>query len=403
MGTEILACSRLGEPRRCNQGVQRPITGDRVLDSRLMRVIAILTLIGLLGTASESRARQDSSGVEQLAQEGWTAVQAERFGDALTAFNTALESAPREPTLWLGAGAAAFMLGRDDQAQAALEQALDLNPQLVEAARFLGELYHRRGQVERAITLYADALAVAPDDAHLAEKLEDWEREDAIQSRFHQSRGAHFRVLFEGPTDDALARRIVEMLDSAYRDVGAALRTYPSVPINVVLYTQEQFQDLTRLPAWAGAAYDGQIRVPVQGAMKSGRRAELRRVLTHEYVHAMVAQLGGRMVPVWLNEGLATALEPGGVDRASATVASVSGRPSLRSLHGSFAGLAGAGASIAYAHSALAVDRMIGLRGASAVVLLLKDLAQGASFDQAFHQRIAVRYDEFDRMVKNQR
>ena len=186
MGTKILACSRLGEPRRCNQGVQRPITGDRVLDSRLMRVIAILTLIGLLGTASESRARQDQSAVEQLAQEGWTAVQAERFGEALTAFNTALESAPREPTLWLGAGAAAFMLGRDDQAQAALEQALDLNPQLVEAARFLGELYHRRGQVERAINLYADALAVAPDDAHLAEKLEDWERAELRRVLTHE-------------------------------------------------------------------------------------------------------------------------------------------------------------------------------------------------------------------------
>ena len=67
------------------------------------------------------------------------------------------------------------------------------------------------------------------------------------------------------------------------------------------------------------------------------------------------------------------------------------------------AGLPGVSASIAYAHSALAVDRMIGLRGASAVVLLLKDLAQGAAFDSAFHQRIAVRYDEFDRMAKNLR
>ncbi len=372
-----------------------------VLDSRLKRVPTILTLLVLLGVANESRALQDPSAVEQLAQEAWTALQAERLGDALTAFDTALELAPREPTLWLGAGAAAFMLGRDDEAQAALEQALDLNPQLVEAARILGELYHRMGQVERAIALYTNALVVAPDDAHLAEKLGDWEREDAIQSRFHQSRGAHFRVLFEGPTDDALARRIVEMLNGAYRDVGTALRTYPSDPINVVLYTQEQFQDLTRLPAWAAAAYDGQIRVPVQGAMKSDRRAELRRVLTHEYVHAVVAQLGGRMVPVWLNEGLATVLEPGGLDRASATVATVSGRPSLRSLHGSFAGLAGTSASIAYAHSAVAVDRMISLRGVSAVVLLLKDLAQGASFDQAFHQRIAVRYDEFDRMVRN--
>ena len=374
-----------------------------MLDSRLAPVTAVLTISLSLLSAREGRAGQDTSAVEQLAQEGWSAVQAQQFGEALTAFNAALESAPREPALWFGAGAAAFMLGRDDQAQASLEHALSLDPRLVEAARLLGELYHRTGQIEEAIGVYSNATTVAPDDAHLAEKLRDWERENEIQSRFHESRGAHFRVLFEGPTDDAMARRIVELLESAYRDIGGTLRTYPSDPINVVLYTQEQFQDVTRLPAWAAAAYDGQIRVPVQGAMQSGRRAELRRVLTHEYVHAVVTQLAGRTVPVWLNEGLATALEPGGLDRASATVASASGRPSLRALHGSFAGLPGVGASIAYAHSALAVDRMIGLRGASAVVLLLKDLAQGAAFDPAFHQRIAVRYDEFDRMVRNLR
>ena len=374
-----------------------------MLDSPLARVIVILTIFVSLLSASGGLAGQETSAVEQLAQEGWSAVEAQRFGEALTAFDAALESAPREPTLWFGAGAAAFMLGRDDQARESLEHALSLDPRLVEAARLLGELYHRAGQIEEAIGVYTDATAIAPDDAHLAEKLRDWEREDEIQGRFHESRGAHFRVLFEGPTDDAMARRIVELLESAYRDVGGTLRTYPSDPINVVLYTQEQFQDVTRLPTWAAAAYDGQIRVPVRGAMQSGHRAELRRVLTHEYVHAVVAQLAGRMAPVWLNEGLATALEPGGLDGASATVASASGRPSLRALHVSFAGLPGVSASIAYAHSALAVDRMIGLRGASAVVLLLKDLAQGAAFDSAFHQRIAVRYDEFDRMAKNLR
>ena len=372
-------------------------------DSRLSPATIILTVFVSLSFASEGRAQPDTTAVEQLVQEGWSAVQAQRFGDALTAFDAALALAPREPTIWFGGGTAAYMLGRDDQARASLERALNLDPQLVEAARLLGELYHRTGQVERAIAVYSDATVFAPDDAHLAEKLRHWEREDKIQGRFRQSRGAHFRVLFEGPTDDAMARRIVEILEGAYRDVGAALRTYPSDPINVVLYTQEQFRDVTRLPAWAAAAYDGQIRVPVRGAMKSGRRAELGRVLTHEYVHAVVAKLGGRTVPVWLNEGLATALEPGGLDRASAMVASVSGRPSLRDLHDGFAGLSSAGASIAYAHSALAVDRMIGLRGASAIVLLLKDLAHGASFEPAFHQRIAVRYDEFDRMVRNLR
>ena len=309
-----------------------------MLDSPLARVIVILTIFVSLLSASGGLAGQETSAVEQLAQEGWSAVEAQRFGEALTAFDAALESAPREPTLWFGAGAAAFMLGRDDQARESLEHALSLDPRLVEAARLLGELYHRAGQIEEAIGVYTDATAIAPDDAHLAEKLRDWEREDEIQGRFHESRGAHFRVLFEGPTDDAMARRIVELLESAYRDVGGTLRTYPSDPINVVLYTQEQFQDVTRLPTWAAAAYDGQIRVPVRGAMQSGHRAELRRVLTHEYVHAVVAQLAGRMAPVWLNEGLATALEPGGLDGASATVASASGRPSLRALHVSFGG-----------------------------------------------------------------
>jgi hypothetical protein len=56
-------------------------------------------------------------------------------------------------------------------------------------------------------------------------------------------------------------------------------------------------------------------------------------------------------------------------------------------------------AYVAYAFSALAVRRMIDLRGASAVVSLLQDLARGAQFASAFHQRIAMRYDDFQAMV----
>ena len=148
-----------------------------MLDSPLARVIVILTIFVSLLSASGGLAGQETSAVEQLAQEGWSAVRAQRFGEALTAFDAALESAPREPTLWFGAGAAAFMLGRDDQARESLEHALSLDPRLVEAARLLGELYHRAGQIEEAIGVYTDATAIAPDDARLAEKLRDWERE----------------------------------------------------------------------------------------------------------------------------------------------------------------------------------------------------------------------------------
>jgi hypothetical protein len=122
-------------------------------------------------------------------------------------------------------------------------------------------------------------------------------------------------------------------------------------------------------------------------------------VLTHEFVHAVVAMLGGRNVPVWLNEGLATVFEPGGVEGAERVLARTSARPSLEALHGSFFRLSGSDVAAAYALSAVAVQRMIDLRGASAVVQLLQDLSRGAGFASAFQQRLAMRYEDFQLMV----
>ncbi len=56
-------------------------------------------------------------------------------------------------------------------------------------------------------------------------------------------------------------------------------------------------------------------------------------------------------------------------------------------------------ATVAYAQSALAAARMLDLRGAPAVVALLEDLSRGTSFESAFHHRIAMSYDDFDRLV----
>ena len=365
-----------------------------------LRVI-VLTVALLSGTPLAYAAQQDAIGIAELGAKGWAAIEQQRYGDALDLFAAAAELAPAEPTVWLGSGFAAYMLGRSDDAERLLEHALSLEPQLIDASRILGDLYHRTGQTQKAIATYEKALELASDDADLAGRLADWKKQDQLHDRFYESRGVHFRVLFEGPSDDALARRIVEMLETAYLNVGGRLGTYPGDAVTVVLYTHEQFQDITRSPAWAAGIYDGQIRVPVRGALEN--RRELDRVLVHEFVHALVASLGGRAVPMWLNEGLATYFESGGLDRASKVLEVVTSRPSLGDLHGSFARLPGAHASVAYAMSAAAVDRLISMRGPSAVVLLLKDLAQGVSFSSAFHRRMALRYDEFERMARSLR
>jgi tetratricopeptide (TPR) repeat protein len=363
---------------------------------RLLSPIALCLLIAAAmppAAAAQSITRDAAA----LVKAGSTALDAGRFGEALEAFTEASSILPRDATVRLGAGIAAFMLGRDEDARNLLEAALALNTRLVEASEWLGELHYRAGRLKDAIATYEAALQRSPGVKSLQSRVDEWRKESRLEERFYESRGAHFSVLFEGPSDELLARRVVERLEEAYWRIGQILTAYPPKTITVVLYTQEQFRDLTRMPAWSSGAYDGRIHVPMRGALD--RTEELDRVLGHEFVHAVVVMLGGRNVPVWLNEGLATLLEPGGREDAEAELARASARPPLRQLHGSFTGLPADKARVAYALSTLAVRRMIELRSASAVVTLLRHLGRGGAFASGFHQHIGMLYDDFQTMI----
>ena len=147
------------------------------------------------------------------------------------------------------------------------------------------------------------------------------------------------------------------------------------------------------LPAWTAAAYDGRIRLPIQGAFD--HLEELDRVLGHEYVHALVATLGGRTVPVWLNEGLATVLEPDGLEWANQLLAREPRRLPFTRLDANFATLTPEQSAIAYAQSAVAVKTLLDMRGPSSLVQLLQALGRGTEFQIAFQQAMFMRYDDF--------
>jgi tetratricopeptide (TPR) repeat protein len=359
-----------------------------------VRVTAlVLVLSGIVPVAAQS-SRNDPN---VLARQGVTAMEQGRFGDALDAFTQASKLVPRDSSLCVGAGVAAFRLGQNDEAETWLHRALSLDPSLVAATQWLGEVQYRDGRVKDAIATYEAALKRDPKAEALEKRLAEWRKETALQDRFYESHGAHFTVLFEGPADEALARRVVEHLEAAYWRIGTVLTAYPQKPITVVLYTTEQFRDITRLPAWTAAAYDGRIRVPIRGAFNQSD--ELDRVLSHEFVHAIVAMLGGRNVPVWLNEGLAVTYEPGGTEDADRVLQRAASRPPLAKLHAGFLELSAADARVAYALSAHAVRRMLDLRGPYAIIALLQDLARGADFASSFGLRMAMRYEDFQALV----
>jgi tetratricopeptide (TPR) repeat protein len=326
-----------------------------------------------------------------LEKRGWDALAERRAHDAADAFRQAIAIDPKNARLFLGAGMAAALERRDADAKRALDRALTLDPNLALARALLGQLIYRGGDLLGAIHTYEALLARTPDDKEAIATLEKWRRELDLNNRMQESIGTHFTVSFEGPDEAALAARALESLDRAYWRIGGMLTIYPNAPIAVVLYTNEQFRDITRSPSWAVGAYDGTIRVPMRGALDEGD--ELHRVLAHEYTHAVIRGLAPRGVPQWLNEGLASALESDDLSWAEKAIREASGPLEIPQVP--FSRLTGRDAQFAYAASALAARRMIDDAGGVAILNLLRDLGAGVSFETAFERRMQRSFADF--------
>ena len=250
----------------------------------------------------------------------------------------------------------------------------------------------RDGDLLGAIRVLEVLVKDAPGDVAIRSTLDRWRREFELQLRMRQTYGDHFAVSFEGPAEEAIATKAVESLDRALERICAILNTYPVATIPVVLYTTEQFTDITRAPSWAAGAYDGTIRVPMRGALADEQ--ELDRVLAHEFTHALVHTLAKSTIPTWLNEGLATALESDSLEWAETRVHAAKPVP-LAALRRSFGQFTGGQAALAYATSAVVVQRMLQDAGGFAVANLIRDLGDGVDFDTAFAHRIQRSFADF--------
>ena len=355
----------------------------------LFRVIAIAVLLLWPGTVPA----QNSPRAGMLEQDGWSAIKAGRAQIAADAFKAAIALDPRNARLHLGAGVAAYLQRRNADAKAALEHALELDPKLTDARAQLAHVLRRQQDFQGAINLFEVVVTEVPGDAGARDTLGRWKREMELHERMRLAVGDHFTVSFEGREDAEMAARALESLTRAFWRISDVFGAFPPRSIPVVLYSGEQFRDITRSPSWAAGAYDGTIRVPMRGALEKGE--ELDRVLAHEFAHALIRSLATRNIPTWLNEGLASVLESDDLAWAEQRVAKVTSVPSLAVLTPPFARLSGSDAQVAYAASALAARHLLDEAGGAAVANLLRDLGEGVDFDAAFLHRINRSFADF--------
>jgi hypothetical protein len=320
------------------------------------------------------------SAQELPAPDAWAALERGDASKAAAIFRDALDRSPRNAILHFGSAQASLALGRTDAAISSLKRAIEFYPRFLQAMVQLAQVAYHAADLELALRTLEKAAALAPSDRGIAAQLEQWRKESTLHRSFQTQPGVRFNVLFEGPRQKSVGEHVSTVLESAYWSIGKTLNIYPGVSLDVILYSNQQFRDITRAPAWAGGGYDGRIRLPVSGALRSPQTLE--RVVVHEYVHAVVRAAGGESVPAWLTEGLASYLEPGDKAWASKALRASRVRIAPQDLAEGFGEFDGETALVAYAESQIGAE-LLYQRVSPHVGPFLQLLGNGHTVDQA--------------------
>jgi tetratricopeptide (TPR) repeat protein len=240
------------------------------------------------------------------------------------------------------------------------------------------------------------AVELAPEREELAPLLERWRREAQLRAAFAQYDSLQFELVFDGGRQSILegAQRVIDTLEEAYFEYYELFGVDPvrenERRLRVALYTPEEFREVTGLGHWAGGAFDGTVKVPVEDFDRDERR--WRETLRHELLHAFVREVGGRDVPGWLNEGLAQHLEGERSRQLALARGQVAGSEPLplAELTGSLGGLGTADRiRTAYAQSLLFVDFLERHYGAAVLVEMVCKCRESTP-EATFEARLGV-------------
>jgi tetratricopeptide (TPR) repeat protein len=340
-------------------------------------------------------------------------IQQEKHGGtavSIKAFKKAASLDGENPVIQLNLAHAYWELRDPAMTKDFLERLIALAPNEPFPYLALADLFQERDQLDEAARHLDAATARAGSDPALQSYLQTVtakvRRTENSEARLTSRDSAHFLVKFDGEADETTWAAVLEILEEAYREIGQKFGHFPSKTIVAVLHANGTFQNVTGSPAWADGLFDpvlGRIQMPTQGALTD--RVWLKRVLRHEFVHALLYdQQGpaGSTVPTWLNEGLAMELSGdrwADLDQLMKQEFAPIPLPALESVWG---GLSRDAATVAYLEANSAVHYLLDRFGMPRVQELLAHLKAKHTLAAAMQSQLSLSYEQFQSMWMNQ-
>ena len=328
-----------------------------------------------------------------------------------------------------------FEMGRIPDSRRDLEMALRFNPQSPAVLNYYAAVLVRSGSPGEAITYAERAANIAPESpdilavlgyaqfsaGHNADAIQSWkrslalrfdpsiqklieraERENSVESNYAERETGHFVLHYEGrQSSESFREQLLSALEADYDDLSREFDSEPHSSIQVVLYTNQAFFDVTRAPTWMGALNDGKLRIPLQGL--DSLTPDLARVLRHELTHSFINAITLGRCPQWLNEGIAQVLEPQSLGARAQNLAVLYREGQeipLNMLERGFASFNGTEARLAYDESLAAAEYMRSHYGMVDTVRLMQQIGEGQSTESSLRTVLHSDYGRIEEEVR---
>ena len=345
-------------------------------------------------------------------RQGQAYLEGKLYENAVVSFRNAAQFDSQTGRFPLLAGYAFAQAGRTKEAAQEWSRVLHDFPQEVDVYPLLARLHFDQGGCEEAVRVAEKGIPVLskePKDAPPKERDERKKRLKELQTLLEkakadlQSGGCqnrfqsnHFDFHYDTERMDLVRNdsTIAQVLEDAYARVGERFSTFPGKRFQVILYDPKVFSETTRADEWVGGVFDGKIRVPVRDYAKE--QAQVRKVLFHEYTHALVFTITSSC-PVWLNEGLAQIEEGLTAAEAQKRLRTAQDRwLGPAELRGSFLGLGNERARIAYDMSLCLTRALLDEQEYYGVFKYLRRLGEGRDPEETvFRETFGKSFAEF--------
>lgn len=350
--------------------------------------------------AIESRGRPEEAAVAY-----YIAARAEfeagKFPDARRDLETALRYNPQSPAVLNYYAAVLVRTGNALDAISYAERAVAIAPDSPDAYAVLGYAQFAASRNRDAVLSWKKSLALR-FDASVQRMIDRAAREDKVENGYSERETGHFTLHYEGhESSDGLRGQLLSTLDADYQELSSQFGAEPRSTVQVVLYTNQSFFDVTKAPSWMGALNDGKLRIPIEGV--DSVTPELARVLKHELTHTFVNAASLGRCPEWLNEGIAQMLEPQQLGRRAQTLAPLyrgDQEIPLNLLERGYASYNGAEARLAYDEALAAAEYMRNRYGMPDMVRVLQQIGRGDSVETSLRAVLNTDYRRLEGEVR---